>query len=226
MKKVNLSKLQPKQYFSEMSQYQYTGKHNSNMLIFKHLSSGDEIQIGSSYVENYFDSADHYEQIIKVGKEDKYWTQNQIDKLSENPDNVRVGDIKERGIRSIFLEIPKGKVFTVIFDTQPKEIGVGAYKSSLLIQRSELIKKFDEQYSRKKEDQLNMLDKLFEEIQLNPISKVESHERTLRGYKLQNHSDSGVYECVDLDIENGYNRRKVTLNNIKALICDNMRYEL
>jgi len=225
--KTDIQKVVSGNLFTESSQYEFLRSVKTfqlNTMVFKHLHSGEEVQISPEYVAKYLSPADQYAEEVVVGKEDKYWTANQISKLEENPDNLRAGDLKQEGIRSLFLEIPKEHIFTVTFETAPKDIGAGNFKSSLLEQRAELLKRFDEAYSRKKEDNLNLVEAILEGLQANRIERTEIHERVLRGFKVQNHSASGVYDCVDLDIEEDHNMRKVRLTAISSLIVDNVKY--
>ena len=60
-----------------------------------HFESGEEVQIGLSYLKSYTNSADLFETTVKVTKEDK-----------------KDGTL---GIRSISENIHSGQVFTVCF---------------------------------------------------------------------------------------------------------------
>lgn len=65
-----------------------------------HYESGEEVQIGLSYLKNYTNSADLFDATVKVTKEDK-----------------KDGTL---GIRSIREGIHSGQVFTVCFKKQDK----------------------------------------------------------------------------------------------------------
>ena len=172
-----------------------------------HFESGQQVQISTSYLENYTNSADLYNQEFKVGKEDK-----------------KDGTL---GIRSIWENIHSGQVFTVCFKKQDKPKS----QKKLNAEISSLIESFSNEIDNVKNNKkgvANCAKQLIEELVKNPILPYEEgEERILRGYKIQFSSRDGRYDCIDMDItrtdkESGI--RPVNINTIKWLIFDGIKY--
>lgn len=172
-----------------------------------HFESGEEVQIGISYLKNYTNSADLFETTVKVTKEDK-----------------KDGTL---GIRSIWENIHSGQAFTVCFKKQDKP------KSKRKLQ--EEIDTIVEQFSNSidavknsKKGVANAAKNLVTELVNNPVLPYEEGEdRVLRGYKIQFESRDGRYDCVDMDItrtdkESGI--RPVNILTIKWLIFNGVKY--
>lgn len=173
----------------------------------KHFESGEDVQIGISYLKNYTNSADLYDTTVEVTKEDK-----------------KDGTL---GIRSIFENIHSSQVFTVCFKKQDKP------KSKRKLQ--EEIDAIVEQFSNStdtvknnKKGVANAAKNLVTKLVNNPVLPYEEGEdRVLRGYKVQFASRDGRYDCVDMDIvrtdkESGI--RPVNINTIKWLIFNGVKY--
>ena len=172
-----------------------------------HFESGQQVQISTSYLENYTNSADLYDNEVKVGKEDK-----------------KDGTL---GIRSIWENIHSGQVFTVCFKKQDKPKS----QKKLNAEISSLIESFSNEIDNVKSNKkgvANCAKQLIEELVKNPILPYEEgEERVLRGYKIQFSSRDGRYDCVDMDItrtdkESGI--RPVNILTIKWLIFDGIKY--
>lgn len=172
-----------------------------------HFESGQQVQISTSYLENYTNSADLYNQEFKVGKEDK-----------------KDGTL---GIRSIWENIHSGQVFTVCFKKQDKPKS----QKKLNAEISSLIESFSNEIDNVKNNKKGVATcakQLIEELVKNPILPYEEgEERVLRGYKIQFSSRDGRYDCIDMDItrtdkESGI--RPVNINTIKWLIFDGIKY--
>lgn len=192
---------------SEVSRYIVRGINPDGSIQVIHKESGDIVNIGKSYVENYIKSGDNYDQEVKVTKEDK-----------------KDGTL---GIRSTFENIHSGQVFTVCFKKQDKpkskkklqeEINTVADKFSIAIDTVKANKKGVAEAAKR----------LVEDLIKNPILPYEEGEdRVLRGYKIQFESRDGRYDCVDMDIvktdkESGI--RPVNILTIKWLIYDGTKY--
>lgn len=172
-----------------------------------HFESGEEVQIGVSYLKNYTNSADLFETTVKVTKEDK-----------------KDGTL---GIRSIWENIHSGQVFTVCFKKQDKPKS----QKKLNAEISDLITSFSEEIDivkNSKKGVATCAKHLIENLVKNPILPYEEgEERVLRGYKIQFESRDGRYNCVDMDIvktdkESGV--RPVNINTIQYLIFDGVKY--
>lgn len=201
-----INQLKQGSIISESSHY-IVNRVSGSSAWLTHFESGEEVQIGMSYLKNYTNSADLFETTVKVTKEDK-----------------KDGTL---GIRSIWENIHSGQVFTVCFKKQDKP------KSKKKLQ--EKIDAIVEQFSNSidtvknnKKGVANAAKNLVTELVNNPVLPYEEGEdRVLRGYKIQFESRDGRYDCVDMDItktdkESGI--RSVNINTIKWLIFNGVKY--
>lgn len=201
-----INQLKQGSIISESSHY-IVNRVSGSSAWLTHFESGEGVQIGMSYLKNYTNSADLFETIVKVTKEDK---------KDGTP-----------GIRSIWENIHSGQAFTVCFKKQDKP------KSKRKLQ--EEIDAIVEQFSNSidavknsKKGVANAAKNLITELVNNPVLPYEEGEdRVLRGYKIQFESRDGRYNCVDMDIqqtdkESGV--RPVNINTIKYLIFDGVKY--
>lgn len=173
-----------------------------------HFESGEEVQIGMSYLKNYTNSADLYDTTVEVTKEDK-----------------KDGTF---GIRSIWENIHSGQVFTVCFKKQDKPKS----KRKLQEEINAIVEQFSNSIDTVKNNKkgvANAAKNLVTELVNNPVLPYEEGEnRVLRGYKIQFESRDGRYDCVDMDIvritdkESGI--RPVNINTIKWLIFNGVKY--
>lgn len=172
-----------------------------------HFESGEEVQIGMSYLKNYTNSADLYDTTVEVTKEDK-----------------KDGTL---GIRSIFENIHSSQVFTVCFKKQDKPKS----KRKLQEEIDAIVEQFSNSIDTVKNNKkgvANAAKNLVTELVNNPVLPYEEGEdRVLRGYKIQFESRDGRYDCVDMDIvrtdkESGI--RPVNINTIKWLIFNGVKY--
>ena len=172
-----------------------------------HFESGEDVQIGISYLKNYTNSADLYDTTVEVTKEDK-----------------KDGTL---GIRSIFENIHSSQVFTVCFKKQDKPKS----KRKLQEEIDAIVEQFSNSIDTVKNNKkgvANAAKNLVTELVNNPVLPYEEGEdRVLRGYKIQFESRDGRYNCVDMDIqqtdkESGV--RPVNINTIKYLIFDGVKY--
>lgn len=173
----------------------------------KHFESGEDVQIGISYLKNYTNSADLYDTTVEVTKEDK-----------------KDGTL---GIRSIFENIHSSQVFTVCFKKQDKPKS----KRKLQEEIDAIVEQFSNSIDTVKNNKkgvANAAKNLVTELVNNPVLPYEEGEdRVLRGYKIQFESRDGRYDCVDMDIvrtdkESGI--RPVNINTIKWLIFNGVKY--
>nr|DAG91558.1 MAG TPA: hypothetical protein [Crassvirales sp.] len=173
----------------------------------KHFESGEDVQIGISYLKNYTNSADLYDTTVEVTKEDK-----------------KDGTL---GIRSIFENIHSSQVFTVCFKKQDKPKS----KRKLQEEIDAIVEQFSNGIDRVKNSKkgvANAAKYFIAELINNPVLPYEEGEdRVLRGYKVQFASRDGRYDCVDMDIvrtdkESGI--RPVNINTIKWLIFNGVKY--
>ena len=173
----------------------------------KHFESGEDVQIGISYLKNYTNSADLYDTTVEVTKEDK-----------------KDGTL---GIRSIFENIHSSQVFTVCFKKQDKPKS----KRKLQEEIDAIVEQFSNGIDRVKDSKkgvANAAKYFIAELINNPVLPYEEGEdRVLRGYKVQFASRDGRYDCVDMDIvrtdkESGI--RPVNINTIKWLIFNGVKY--
>lgn len=192
---------------SESSHYTIVGFNSDSSFRVKHHESGDIVNIGATYVNNYIKSADIYDEERKVTKEDK-------------KDGTS-------GIRTIWEGIHSGQVFTVCFKKQDKPKS----KRKLQEEIDTIIEQFSNSIDTVKNNKkgvANAAKNLVTKLVNNPILPYEEgEERVLRGYKIQFESRDGRYDCVDMDIartdkESGI--RPVNILTIKWLIYNNVKY--
>ena len=201
-----INQLQQGSIISESSHYIVNRVSGSNAWL-THFESGEEVQIGMSYLKNYTNSADLFETTVKVTKEDK-----------------KDGTF---GIRSIWENIHSGQAFTVCFKKQDKPKS----KKKLNEEIDYLVDQFSKDIDNVKASKKGVAERakqLITELIREPILPYEEGEdRVLRGYKIQFESRDGRYDCVDMDItrtdkESGI--RPVNINTIKWLIFNGVKY--
>lgn len=201
-----INQLKQGSIISESSHY-IVNRVSGSKAWLTHFESGEEVQIGMSYLKNYTNSADLFETTVKVTKEDK-----------------KDGTL---GIRSIWENIHSGQAFTVCFKKQDKPKS----KKKLQEEIDAIVEQFSNSIDTVKNNKkgvANAAKNLVTELVNNPVLPYEEGEdRVLRGYKIQFESRDGRYNCVDMDIqqtdkESGV--RPVNINTIKYLIFDGVKY--
>lgn len=201
-----INQLKQGSIISESSHYIVNKVSGSNAWL-THFESGEEVQIGMSYLKNYTNSADLFETTVKVTKEDK-----------------KDGTL---GIRSIWENIHSGQVFTVCFKKQDKPKSKTKLNKEIEALSQMLVEEIDRVKAQKK-GVADTAKKFINELIKHPILPYEEGEdRVLRGYKIQFESRDGRYDCVDMDItktdkESGI--RPVNINTIKWLIFNGVKY--
>ena len=172
-----------------------------------HQESGEEVIISTEYLQAHALSGDEVIEEIRVGKEDKYWTQKQIDTIQEENHGVRGPEI-----------------FTVCFKKQDK---VKTAKQ-LKMETETLADEFTEEIEKVKTARKGVATAsitLINRLIANPILPyLEGELRVLRGYKVQFLSRDGKYSCVDMDVVEGSNIRPVNITTISWLIHDGVKY--
>ena len=201
-----INQLKQGSIISESSHY-IVNRVSGSIAWLTHFESGEEVQIGMSYLKNYTNSADLFETTVKVTKEDK-----------------KDGTL---GIRSIWESIHSGQVFTVCFKKQDKPRSKKAINADIE-KKVELFTAAIERAKAQKKSISEVAKKHFSDLMLNPIlGYEEGEERVLRGYKIQFESRDGRYDCVDMDIvktdkESGI--RPVNINTIRWLVYNGVKY--
>lgn len=193
--------------FSEISRYTFLSKDKTNYK-FKHLESGNTINLDEKYVTDLLTTADQFFSEVKVTKEDK-------------KDGTK-------GIRSIWEEIYDGQVFTVCFRKQDTALSTKKLKELRDNQITEALTKIEKAQKAKK-GVADEAKKVLQEIQDNPILPITlGEERILRGYKIQFTSRDGKYDCIDMDLVNGSDTSKavrpVNINSLLWLVYKGVKY--
>lgn len=191
---------------SESSHYIVKEVHSDRVDV-EHFESGDTTMIATNYLHNYANSADYYDRVEEVTKEDK-----------------RDGT---PGIRTIFEGIHSGQVFTVCFKKQDKAKTKKAYEEEI----ASIVEQFSAEIDAVKTSKKGVA-KAAKTLVQNLISKpvlpyVEGERRILRGYKVQFTSRDGKYNCVDMDIERTDTEsgvRPVNIVTINWLIFNGVKY--
>lgn len=222
---LDINEIQENDIFSETSFYKLKQKNQNNSVLF-HFNSGKEVTLSNSYITEFLSTCDIYDKEIVCGKEDKFYTQKQIDdakKKGEDTSNLKVGDLRLKGIKSLWEEITTSQVFTVCFkkkDTPLSNKKLQELKDAQIVKALEDLEKAQKQ----KKGVLDKAKEVLAYVQANPILPFEEGEdRILRGYKLQFKSEDGFYSVRDLDIDkNG--ERLVNINAIKFLVFDGTKF--
>lgn len=201
-----INQLKQGSIISESSHY-IVNRVSGSTAWLTHFESGEEVQIGMSYLKNYTNSADLFETTVKVTKEDK-----------------KDGTL---GIRSIWENIHSGQVFTVCFKKQDKPKS----KRKLQEEIDAIVEQFSNSIDTVKNNKkgvANAAKNLITELVNNPVLPYEEGEdRVLRGYKIQFESRDGRYNCIDMDIQQTDKEsevRPVNINTIKYLIFNGVKY--
>lgn len=225
---VNLNEIEVGDIFSESSHYIVTGI-SSTGVTFNHLASGQSVTLDNKYVTDLLSTGDQYQSEVKVGKEDKLWTAKQIaDAVKKGTlaadHEVRVGDLKEKGLRSIFEDIHSSECFTVCFLKQETVLSPAAYKKKI---DAEVVKALATIEATKvaKKGVAKTAQQVIEDLLYNPIQKIEpGEERILRGFKVEFTSRDGRYNCIDMDLPEGNNVRPVNINTLQWIVIRGVKY--
>lgn len=200
---INVDDLRQGAILSESSHYilKYC---SAGTCYLTHAESGDEVQIGRSYINNYLKSADYYKEEVKVGKETK---------KDGTP-----------GIRDIWNNIHSSQVFTVCFTKQNKQKTKKQFEADKESQRNTAVELI-EKAKKNKKSMAEAYKEALKFIQDNPIvDYYDGEERILSGYKVQFESKDGFYDCVDMNINDKNNIRKVNIRTIKWIIFNEVKY--
>lgn len=226
---ININDIDDGDIFSEQSHYIAKGEPTMGKSIeFIHLESGNVVSLAPKYVEELLQTADQFDgQVVEVGIEDKKWTAKQIEAEVNFGDPLpRVGDVKQKGILSIWNDIHSAQVFTVNFNKANKEMSNKALTEAKVAQAEAALKKINDA-AKDKRGVATTAALVIAELQNNPILPIEKgEERTLRGYKTQFESINGVYDVVDMDITTGVNKRQVNVRAINWLVFNGVRYNV
>src|ERR1044072_8173335 len=146
-KPVNITEIAKGDVFSEESHYVYLGAEG-NKHKFKHLESNQVVNLDTAYVTDLLATADQYHEEVEVGLEDKHWTAKQIADAKKKGDlpedtTVREGDLKLKGIRSIWSDIHTTKVWLVCFDKKGKALTKKAFTAAKQAQVTQFMEKIN-----------------------------------------------------------------------------------
>lgn len=223
---INKAEIQRGDVFSESSHYVCI---DPQALTFKHLESNQVVTLGESYVTNLLSTADQYSEEKKVGREDKLWTSKQIEDAVKKGDlakdhEVRPGDVRVMGIRTIFENIYTTEVFTVCFKKQNTPLSSKKYQEKIDKVVKDAVSEIKLVQAAKK-GVAKTAEQIIEDIIKNPILPYEEgEERILRGYKIQFESRDGRYNCVDMDITEENNNRPVNINTLLWIVIGGTKY--
>lgn len=223
---VNISKVQVGNIFSEISYFKLIekGTHSS---ILEHFGTKKQVSIGNTYIEDYLSSADIYDKEVTVGLENKFYTQKQLDDLKkkgEDISNLKVGDLKQLGIKSIWENLSSSQVFTVCFRKKDTILSTKKIEELREAQIKSALEEI-EKTSKAKKGVLEKAKEILIQVQQNPIHEVvEGEERVLRGYKIQFKSEDGFYSVCDMDVTDKNNSRQVNINSIVYLVISGIKY--
>jgi hypothetical protein len=218
---ININEINVGDCFSESPYYKVV-KVNKNDITFQHIQSGKEVTLSNNYVGELLTTADQFQKEIEVGVLDKYYTDKQV-KEYKGSDTPQVGDLKQKGIRTIFSEIGT-QVFTCCFVKKGKELSKTAYEKKIREVLEDSLTIIGQAAIGKK-GVAKTAAEVVEDLIRNPITNYEKgEERVLRGFKVQFESNDGFYQVVDLDITSGDNKRLVNLNTLQWLVVGGVKY--
>lgn len=227
---IKINEIEVGDVFSEESRYVVESKTNTHTN-FLHLESGKKVSLDNNYVTDLLKTADQFHKELEVGREDKYWSQKQIDDAITKGElkadtKLRPGDVRLKGIRTIWEDITGGQVFTVCFQKQNKELSNKAYNEKITTTAKEYADRILNAKSGKRSVSETAIT-IVQEILKNPILQYEvGEDRILRGFKIEFSSRDGKYNCIDMDIQGSYESkvRPVNINTILWLVYDGVKY--
>jgi hypothetical protein len=227
---IKINEIEVGDVFSEESRYVVESKTNTHTN-FLHLESGKKVSLDNNYVTDLLKTADQFHKELEVGREDKYWSQKQIDDAVTKGElkadtKLRPGDVRLKGIRTIWEDITGGQVFTVCFQKQNKELSNKAYNEKITTTAKEYADRILNAKSGKRSVSETAIT-IVQEILKNPILQYEvGEDRILRGFKIEFSSRDGKYNCIDMDIQGSYESkvRPVNINTILWLVYDGVKY--
>ena len=227
---IKINEIEVGDVFSEESRYVVESKTNTHTN-FLHLESGKKVSLDNNYVTDLLKTADQFHKELEVGREDKYWSQKQIDDAITKGElkadtKLRPGDVRLKGIRTIWEDITGGQVFTVCFQKQNKELSNKAYNEKITTTAKEYADKILNAKSGKRSVSETAITSV-QEILKNPVLQYEvGEDRILRGFKIEFSSRDGKYNCIDMDIQGSYESkvRPVNINTILWLVYDGVKY--
>lgn len=241
---MELNKIEKGEYLSEISHYCSNDtsdlKSSLKSISLRQLNSeGKNVNISTGYIRDYCSSASQYDNTIKVGKEDKYWTKKQVEDwvvkyYDENGDPSqdihqflqeapRVGDLRIKGIRSVFQDIRDKTAFTVVFQKVDKKKTKKQYNAEI----EEKVQQFMEPVLKAKKSKKSMEEAArtaVKDLIDNPVLDfIPGEMRTMICYKLQFSSRDGHYQVFDLEAGE---TKQVNIKTIQSIIYDGTKYEL
>jgi len=227
---IKINEIEVGDVFSEESRYVVESKTNTHTN-FLHLESGKKVSLDNNYVTDLLKTADQFHKELEVGREDKYWSQKQIDDAVTKGElkadtKLRPGDVRLKGIRTIWEDITGGQVFTVCFQKQNKELSNKAYNEKIATTAKEYADRILNAKSGKRSVSETAIT-IVQEILKNPVLQYEvGEDRILRGFKIEFSSRDGKYNCIDMDIQGSYESkvRPVNINTILWLVYDGVKY--
>lgn len=226
--KLDFNEVQPGHIFSEISIYT-VDQVTPDKAIFVHHGSGQKVELSKDYITNLLVSADHSYEIREVGKEDKLWTEKQIEDAIKaghiKAGEKKPGDLRIEGIKTIWSGIGS-HVFTVTFQKKGTALSAKAFKA-LVEARSKKATEELERVKTSKKGVKEAAEAIILDLLENPVERFEAGEiRVLRGYKINQESEDGFYKVLDLDKTNDPMKgiRLVNINTIQELTYNGVTY--
>ena len=208
-------------FYAELSYFEKVGND------FKNLSDGTLVNISEEYAAKFFTSASDFSSTVVVGKEDKLWTAKQIaeaEKKGEDMSNVNVGDLRLKGMKTLWNEIGS-MPFTVTYQKVGKKLSEKAFQKKTEELAAKMLAEIEAAQVSKKGVK-DAATKCITEVLANPPARYEQGEmRTLVGTKIQYSSEDGFYQVKDFEATDG-NARTVNINTIESLVYKDVCYML
>ncbi len=225
---LNFQDLRAGDFLTELSNYTVL-KTSVDSVDLVHGNTGQKVTIGKPYAEVFLIPADQFVKEEKVGREDTYWTQKQIDEAVSKgvpgAEKLTVGDLKAKGIRSIFLDYPLNTACAVCFVKKDKPLSKAAYEKAL------------EEKTQRDLLEITAGNKSLKEVLVesnrNPVlGYVPGEERVMIGYKMSNLSATSDYDFMDVKVpgstQTGFThlQKSIDLSTIKWMVADGVKYSV
>lgn len=239
-----LNKVEREEFLSEISHYQVTKlAGNMNTVHLKNFQTNEEVGIGYSYIQQYCKSASQFDETIKVGKEDKYWTEKQVldwikfeAKLTNDPIErhsgewlnllstaPRVGDLKLEGIRTIFQNIRDQTAFTAWFYKVDTKKTKKAYKEEIEARVQSFLEPILKAKAQKKSMEEAVRASVMNLIENPVLDYIPGELRKMICYKVDFTSRDGNYKVFDLEKQS---IGTVNIKTLQSIVINGKKYEV
>ncbi len=234
---IKLDQIKTGDTFSELSTY-VVNDVKGQKIDFLHVESNSPVRIDFSYIQDCMVSGEQFDSTVTVGLQDKYHTAKTVEeaiksgKFKNEEEFPQVGQVRLKGIQTIFKEIPFKHVFTAVY----RKKGTELTEKQLATKKAKLVLDAVARLETIKKQKKGVLDASKEEFMKLLDTNIESYtpgeKRTFHGHKLGGGSATGFYSVKDLKFPDGVsadvtkNTRLLNINTLEELIVDGVKYIL